>query len=181
VSWFLLVFNMLPIFPMDGGQLLQSILWKPMGYYKSMMLTLNIGLVGSALMGMVGIATLGKFGGGFLLIFIAANCFINCFQNRAIMRAEGPWAYTEEDSGDYSAAYEPLTPRKTRLGNWKLKRARHRAMKEVNQQRAEQAKIDAILAKVSANGMQSLNWFEKRTLKKATERQRRTESARRRS
>ena len=41
---------------------------------------------------------------------------------------------------------------------------------QINQQ--QQEKIDQILAKVSAQGMQSLTWREKRTLKKATERQR---------
>ena len=39
-------------------------------------------------------------------------------------------------------------------------------------EQAEQARIDAILDKVSAHGMQSLTWWEKRTLRKATERQR---------
>jgi membrane associated rhomboid family serine protease len=36
----------------------------------------------------------------------------------------------------------------------------------------EQRRIDQILAKVSASGMHSLNWTEKRALRKATERQR---------
>lgn len=36
----------------------------------------------------------------------------------------------------------------------------------------EQQKIDQILAKVSQSGMHSLNWWERRTLRKATERQR---------
>lgn len=49
-------------------------------------------------------------------------------------------------------------------------------------EQAEQRQIDAILAKVSAQGMQSLTWLEKRTLKKATEHQRKrdAELARRR-
>ncbi len=34
VSWMLLCFNLLPIFPLDGGQMLQSILWPKFGYYK---------------------------------------------------------------------------------------------------------------------------------------------------
>jgi len=37
----------------------------------------------------------------------------------------------------------------------------------------EQARIDAILAKVSAHGMHSLTWSEKRALRRATERRRR--------
>src|SRR5436190_1556203 len=92
ISYFLLLFNLIPVFPLDGGQMLQAALWSPLGYYKSMMLTLNIGLVGSVLMAMVGIATFGSVGGGLLLILIAVSCFINCFQMRAMMRAEGPWA-----------------------------------------------------------------------------------------
>lgn len=39
-------------------------------------------------------------------------------------------------------------------------------------EQAEQHEIDRILAKVSSHGMHSLNWFEKRTLKKATAHQR---------
>jgi len=179
ISYFLLLFNLIPVFPLDGGQMLQAALWSPLGYYKSMMLTLNIGLVGSVLMAMVGIATFGSVGGGLLLILIAVGCFWNCFQMRAMMRAEGPWAFADEDdTSDYSAAYEPQTPKKSRMSRWKAKRARNQAMQQEQSERAEQQKIDAILAKVSAHGMQSLSWMEKRALKQATERKRRSEAPR---
>jgi hypothetical protein len=101
ISYYLLLFNLLPVFPLDGGQLLQSVLWKPMGYYKSMLLALNVGLVGAALMMMVGIATFGTLGGGLLLTFIGLNCLMNCYQMKTMMTAEGPWAFSNEDEPDY--------------------------------------------------------------------------------
>ena len=55
-----------------------------------------------------------------------------------------------------------------RIAAWKKGRQR----RQFDRERDEQADIDAILAKVSAKGMQSLSWRERRTLKQATERQR---------
>lgn len=60
---------------------------------------------------------------------------------------------------------EPFDPRRPST------RAMKRALKLKQAEKAEQERIDQILAKVSAKGMHSLSWFEKRELKKATENQ----------
>lgn len=168
ISYILLLFNLLPIFPLDGGQLLQSILWPKMGYYRSMMLALNVGLVGAVLLFAFGLTMLGS-GGGLFIAIIAVFCFLNSFQMRAMMKAEGPWGFSDEDSFDYSSSlYSGGDAKPTRAD----KRAEKRAAKLARQERAERDRIDAILEKVSQHGMHSLSWLEKRALRKATEHQR---------
>lgn len=44
----LLVFNMLPIYPLDGGQIFQSILWYFVGFAKSLTVASIMGLIGAA-------------------------------------------------------------------------------------------------------------------------------------
>jgi stage IV sporulation protein FB len=192
MSFALLVFNLIPAFPLDGGQLLQTILWKPLGYYRSMVITMNVGLVLSVLMIMIGIATWGTIGGGLLLIFIALMCLQSCMQTRAMLRAEGPWAFQEEDEPDYgnlyAAAYEKPTSA-TSSSKTKVKsaarseqrredRAAKRAAKLAREEADEQREIDEILAKVSAHGMQSLTDKEQSALRAATERQRERDAER---
>jgi Zn-dependent protease len=177
ISYGLLLFNLLPVFPLDGGQLLQSILWKPMGYYKSMLVTMNVGLVGSVLMILSGLGLIG-FGGGLLVALIGLSCLLNCYRTRAMLKAEGPWAFSDEDSVDYghyaSASYRDDSPSRRRgwFGRLRSRRAAKAARAQAHARAAEQERIDAILAKVSAQGMNSLTWLEKRALRKATERQR---------
>jgi len=167
ISWSLLLFNLLPIFPLDGGQMLQAALWPKFGYYKSMLFACVTGMIGAVICGAVALASFR------LNLAILALCgFMYCRGLRYQVLANGPYAY--EDETNYNASiYGSDKPRRKKLNSRTIKKAQKLEQLE----RIEQRKIDAILAKVSAKGMHSLTWWEKRTLRKATERQRQSETA----
>jgi len=165
ISLMLLIFNLLPIYPLDGGQMVQAALWPVVGHYKSMIWSCTVGMVASVLGAMVALAT--KNIG---LAILAGFGFVTCMQRRQMTVAAGP--YESDDTTDYSAAYEIEPNRKRTHSRWSIRRAAKKARRIATEERREQQQIDAILAKVSAQGMQSLTWGEKRALKKATEHQR---------
>jgi Zn-dependent protease len=51
----LLLFNLLPIYPLDGGQILRSVLWFPLGQIRSLFVAAGVGLLGGALLGLWGL------------------------------------------------------------------------------------------------------------------------------
>jgi hypothetical protein len=155
---------------MDGGRLLQGLLWFKLGYYRSTMIACGVGMVGAVLMVMWGIPHFFSWYGQ-ILIIIGLNSLMICYTTRLALKAAGPYEM-EEDSTDYSAAYEIEPTRRRKRSRWSVRRAAKRARKLAMEEQNERARIDAILAKVSAHGMNSLSWWEKRTLKKATEHQR---------
>jgi Zn-dependent protease len=164
MSYFLLLFNLLPIFPLDGGQMVQAILWPWVGYYKSMIFACVTGMVGAVLVFAVGLARIDLF-----LMVLAMMGFYYCMQLRRQLIANGPEEFA--DTTDYSAAYEQPERRK-RPSRWAAKRA----LKLAHAERRERIMVDQILAKVSAHGMHSLTWMERRALKRATEQQRRRDA-----
>lgn len=174
ISWALFLFNLIPAMPLDGGQILRDSLWFKLGYYRSTMIAAPVGMGASVLMAIYGLTQLGSWF-GLLLVFIAASCFLYCYQLRAQMKTAGPWEFEDDHGPDLSASLwkpDDDKPRKTRkLSRRTIRRLRKQQQAEV----AEQERIDAILAKVSAHGMHSLAWSEKRALRKATERQRKRE------
>jgi stage IV sporulation protein FB len=167
-SYYLLLFNLLPIYPLDGGQILHTALWPKLGRHQSMLWTCMIGMIGAVPLAAWGLYKSGS--GGFLLTIIMANCFFNCLIYRRQLIAMGPMDF--EDEVDYSSSLHDPKPRRRRhMSRRKINRLRREAAREAT----EAARIDAILAKVSEHGMQSLTYAERRILKKATERQRRRE------
>jgi Zn-dependent protease len=70
----LLIFNMLPIYPLDGGQILRSLLWYTVGRARSLMAATIIGFIGVA--GLIVLAVWAQsVWFGILSAFILMNCW----------------------------------------------------------------------------------------------------------
>jgi len=170
VSFFLLAFNLLPIYPLDGGQIAQTILWPFLGLRRSTILACYVGLAGCA-----GLGLLALRGGGGVLLFIALFGAMVCWQR---LKAAQMGLLIEDFGGpDYD-----YTPRPRRPALWsRLRGTRKRAGAAGavfnpnpggwEAQRAErerlEAEVDRILKKVSERGLHSLSYVERQTLERA--------------
>jgi Zn-dependent protease len=81
----LLIFNMLPIYPLDGGQILRSLLWFAMGRARSLMAATIIGFLGVAALVVLALR-IHSIWFGVLSVFILMNCWRGLQQARALLR-----------------------------------------------------------------------------------------------
>jgi Zn-dependent protease len=169
-SFGLVLVNLLPFYVLDGGYLLQAILWPWTGLYRAINVTCIVGMVIATLFFLLALLSFSIFGmlwWGFL--------FSNSFLRRRQLQMTGTGEF--DDAIAHSAQWRGDDPApRSRPTRARVSSAAKRAAAD----RALEARIDQILDKVREHGMQSLTFFEKRTLKQATERERRRTGAPRR-
>jgi Zn-dependent protease len=86
INVLLLIFNLLPIYPLDGGQILRALLWFPLGRIRSLMVATSIGLVGGTGLVLLAVAMQSVWI-GILAVFMLMSCWQGLRQALTLSRA----------------------------------------------------------------------------------------------
>ncbi len=166
VNYFILLFNLLPIYPMDGGRLLETLLWPFLGLHKAVQIACTLGLIGA-----VGLGIWGLRQGG-ILLFIALWGGFTCWQQLQMLKygmvvderiksydhlgrfnTKRSW-WSRMFGGGRRAPDENPNP-----GGWDAK---------LEREHKQENEVDRILRKVHEKGINSLSYVERQTLERAT-------------
>lgn len=165
LSLILLLFNLLPVFPLDGGRIVQSAMWPRLGYVRSMRIAIRVGFVGAVVLGVFGAVTT-----RYLLVGIAIFGGITCWLTHKQL------AFTEETMGhendDYALSLAYGEDEEQAETAAKPTREDKRAEKIARAEQEEAEEVDRILKKIGESGMDSLTRKEKQLLNRVTERKR---------
>ncbi|MFQ5655192.1 MAG: site-2 protease family protein [Planctomycetota bacterium] len=164
----LLLFNLIPAFPMDGGRILRSLLWYRLGLTRATEICVQISRISAVLMVISGFLLPGHGG---ILICIGAFVLFAAESERRVVEGGGGSAW----QGFTGAALR--RGRSVSAGSW-LKRRREarvlrRREREARARAAEEAEVDRLLRKVHEDGLPSLSRRERRFLEHASRRYKR--------
>lgn len=173
LNYTLLLFNLMPVYPFDGGRLLHAWLWPRQGRRQATLTATYIGMIGAGVLGVYGFLSDAR-----MLLAIAVFGYVTCFMDR--MAAKHNYVEEGDELGyDFSKGYrafdEADEARPRRPGFWqRRKQAREAIRREQETVQAERLRerVDEILLKIKQHGMNSLTHDERRILEEATERER---------
>ncbi|MEC9351906.1 MAG: site-2 protease family protein [Planctomycetota bacterium] len=192
-NFVLLIVNLLPCYPLDGGQILHSFLWSRIGsHHGALLATLKISKFTAILALLFGGSTIvfglqdetWRFNYPFIdeLGFVSLFCGLMYFITARQVREE--LAYGGEDSDsfgyDFAGGYTSLESQSSGekgpgfLERRKLKRQQKREEKKEEEHRQMQERLDELLGKIHEQGMDSLSEQERKFLETTSEKLRKT-------
>lgn len=173
VNWMCLLVNLVPAYPLDGGQIFRSWLTARMGQGMGTEVAIRCAYAFATLMAVGDLV----FFKSTVLLGIAFLIFLLAMQESYQLQASE--SYDDSFMGyDFSQGYTSLersdqTKPQRRTGllqRWLNKRRAERQRRIEEQAQQSEQQLDAILAKVHERGLMSLTPAEKRMLKRASNR-----------
>jgi Zn-dependent protease len=165
LNFLLLLLNLLPAFPLDGGRMLQCFLWWRNDYRHGTLTAIFIGFLVMFATILLAIVT-----GEPLVLLLAVFIYLSCRRQWILLEGGGE----ESVFGyDFSEGYTSLereqptpTPRRRQgwLKTWLQRRAAQKMQREQEQREAEERRMDELLEKVQRLGLQGLTDEERRFL-----------------
>jgi len=171
-NWLLFLTSLVPVYPLDGGQLLLTLLNQRLPSDVAHRLVLNTGMVVSVLILAIGLAcnltwvvAIGACTMTLNLLLGMPNGGLGG-EDDSFMGYDFSQGYTSLERSGKTAEHEP---RQSWYQTWKARR-REKQQTLVATRRLElERQLDVLLAKVHAEGMQALSPEEQRLLKRASE------------
>lgn len=174
VNWLLLLINLMPIVPLDGGQIVRALLATRIHPELVGRAAVRIGLFFSGLLMLAGL-----FGDWSAVVFLGAILMVV----NVIQLFEEQISDELDDSFlgyDFSEGYTSLdrsapassSPREARLSplqRWREQRRLKREQEERQEQAEAETQLDSLLAKVHEHGMASLTTREQRLLQQVSD------------
>lgn len=172
LSWAMLLINLLPAYPLDGGQILQGLIWARSDYRQGITVAAYSGFVVALLLLVLSFSANESFitGASLFMMFVSAN------RLNALETDDGAFGY------DFSAGYTSLErdePRPRRavkkqgfLKRWLRARAARRMQQEVEARQRDEERFDLLLGKVHQTGKASLTDEERRFMERVSARYR---------
>ena len=172
-SLILLLFNLIPLYPLDGGRITQALLWPRFGYAKAVRYSCRFGFVGA-----IGLLLVGALNQNMTLIAIAFFGGVTCVRTlQQLSYTEEMLGYEDSQGAAIAASarneFPTEAPEESPAARSAREREEKKRAKEAEAAAREAAEFDRILEKISASGIQSLSAAEKRVLERETERRRR--------
>lgn len=171
LSWLLFLFNLIPAYPLDGGRLLQAVVWKRTDYRRGVTVAAYSGFATAVIFLIVSIAVNEA-------LFMGLALFMLYESSMALYRLDmddGPFGY------DFSAGYTSLekddepAPRPKKVGwytRWRQARRARKIQREAEERARDDERMDQLLEKIARTGKESLSDEEKRFLERMSARRR---------
>lgn len=181
VAVVILFFNLIPMFPLDGGRVFRALLACKLGDVAATKVAVRVGQVLAGLLvvaGLVSGRTMMAIMGGFIIF--SAEQELRAVRQAGYVynpQASNPYAASlgirEDWSKEAVSSYGHEEQKPGFFARWRTRRRLAKLAKETERHETLRAEVDRILEKVSREGMPSLTAGERRTLKQGSSQYRR--------